>query len=360
MSEERRGRVARMRSASDGYRVTLADVAAEAGVSISTASKALSGGQPVGAITKTRVLAAASHLNYQPNRQAQSLALGQSGTVGLITNDLDGRFSNPIMMGAEDAFGVGKISVLLCNSRGDTIRERYHINALLGRQVDGLILVGARPDPRPSLGNLPVPVVYAYAPSLDEHDMSVIVDNKISGKLAVEHLLECGRRRIAVISGDPSYGAAVDRVIGASEALEQAGLTMVGGQAIFGAWTESWGRGATRALIERHGVARGSDPTGSDDGIDAIICGSDQIARGCLDALREMGLSVPGTVAVVGHDNWESVADGARPPLTSIDMNLEELGRHAANLLLRAISGEKVECTEALRSQLVVRGSTAV
>ncbi|WP_220456762.1 beta-L-arabinofuranosidase domain-containing protein [Changpingibacter yushuensis] len=359
MGQERRGRLTSDNNTKPSNRVTLEAVAALAGVSISTASKALSGRQAVSDATKTKVLAAASELDFHPNRQAQSLALGQSGTVGMITHDLEGRFANPIMMGAEDAFGVGRVSVLLCNSRGDAIREQYHINALLGHRVDGLIVVGARPDPRSSLGQLSVPVVYAYAPSDDPHDMSVTVDNRVSGRLAVEHLLECGRRRIAVISGDSGYGAAVDRVTGAAAALANAGLSIVGGQAIYGAWTESWGRGATRALMEQHGISRrpGSSKS-SDEGIDAIICGSDQIARGCLDALRDLGISVPDCVAVVGHDNWESVADGARPPLTSIDMNLENLGRHAANLLLRAIEGHKSEGIEVLPSQLVVRGST--
>lgn len=94
---------------------------------------------------------------------------GQTGTAGLLTNDIEGRFSLPILMGAEDAFGAGKISVFLCDARDDTICEQYYLNALLGRRVNGLIVVGNRTDPRASLGReLPVPVVYAYAPSTDE------------------------------------------------------------------------------------------------------------------------------------------------------------------------------------------------
>lgn len=327
-------------------RVTLADVARVAGVSTSTVSKALSGRPDVGAATKTRVLTIAEQMNFHPNQNAQNLASGRSGTVGLVTHDLEGRFSIPILLGAEDAFGAGKVSVLLCDARGDSIREQYHINALVGRQVDGLIIVGARPDPRSSLGMQPVPVVYAYAPSTNPQDTSVIVDNREGGRRAIRHLVDTGRKRIAIIGGDISYGAATDRVEGALEALNQAGLENLGDQPLYGAWSESWGRGACATIVDRY------------PDVDAILCGSDQIARGVLETLRERGINVPGDVAVVGNDNWEVLASEARPPLTSVDMNLELLGYRAASLLLQAIDGDPRPGIETVHTQLVVRGST--
>jgi len=326
---------------------TLSDVARLAGVSIATASKALNGRSQVRAETRERVVAAAEQLSFSPNSLARSLLSGRSGTVGLITHDLEGRFSIPTLMGAEDAFGSGKVSVLLCDARGDSIREQHHIQALLGRRVDGLIIVGARPDPRPSLGAMPVPVVYAYAPSEDPEDVSLVCDNVGGGRMSVEHLIACGRSRIAIITGDASYGAANDRVTGAQQALSEAGLEMVGGQALFGAWTEEWGRGATRSLLARH------------PDLDAILCGSDQIARGALDVLRELGKQVPTDVAVMGHDNWEILATNARPALTSIDMNLEELGRRAAAKLFEAMEGNPSHGVEMVPCRLALRASTA-
>jgi len=326
---------------------TLSDVARLAGVSIATASKALNGRAQVRAETRERVLAAADQLSFSPNSLARSLLSGRSGTVGLITHDLEGRFSIPTLMGAEDAFGTGKVSVLLCDARGDSIREQHHIQALLGRRVDGLIIVGARPDPRPSLGTLPVPVVYAYAPSDDENDVSLVSDNVGAGRMGIEHLLACGRSRIAIVTGDPDYGAATDRVTGAVAALHDAGLEPYGGQALFGAWTEEWGRGATRGLLARR------------PDLDAILCGNDQIARGALDVLRSEGRDVPGDVAVMGHDNWEILASNARPPLTSIDMNLEELGRRAAARLFEAMEGHPAHGVETVSCRLALRASTA-
>jgi LacI family transcriptional regulator len=324
---------------------TLSDVARLAGVSVATASKSLNGRQQVKAETRERVLSAAEQLSFSPNVLARHLLSGRSGAIGLVTHDLEGRFSIPTLMGAEDAAGTGKTSVLLCDARGDALREQYHVQALLGRRVDGLMIVGARPDPRPSLGALPVPVVYAYAPSEDPDDMSVVSDNVLGGRQVGEHLLACGRTRVAVVTGDASYGAAHDRVAGVRSALDAAGVPITG-EPLYGAWTEEWGRTAAALVLAQH------------PDVDGIVCGSDQIARGVLDQLRESGRRVPEDVAVTGHDNWEILALNARPHLTSVDMNLEEVGRRAAALLFDAIEGQVRSGTEVVPSRLVPRGST--
>jgi LacI family transcriptional regulator len=327
---------------------TLKDVARLAGVSVATASKALNGRGEVHPETRQRVIDVAARISFTPNTLARSLLAGQTGTVGLLTNDLEGRFSLPILMGAEDAFGTGKVSVLLCDARGDAIRAAYHLKALLGRRVDGLIVVGSSTDPRPSLGqDLPVPAVYAYAASTDPRDASLVPDNVAGGRLVVEHLVTTGRRRIAHVSGDGAYLAAQERARGVAAALQEAGLPLVGGRAVFGSWTEAWGRSATHALLDRH------------PDIDAIVCGSDQVARGALEVLRERGITVPQQVAVTGFDNWEVLSADSRPPLTTVDMNLEALGRLAAERLFAAMDGRHTPGAERLPCRLVIRGSTA-
>lgn len=327
--------------------VTLADVARLAGVSVATASKALNGRSHVRAETRERVREAAEQLSFSPNTMARSLIAGQTGTVGLLTSDLEGRFSIPILMGAEDAFGAGKVAGFLCDARGDAIREQHHVRALLNRRVDGLIVVGSRTDPRPSLGrDLPVPVVYTYAPSDDPEDLSIVCDNVRAGRLAIEHLISCGRTRIAHITGDPDYGASRERAEGALAALRDAGLPLVG-EVRYGSWSEGWGRAAAAMLLDRH------------PDVDAIFCGSDQVARGVMDTLRERGRDVPADVAVMGFDNWEILTTNSRPPLTSVDMNLQELGRAAARALFAALDGAPRSGLEALPCRLVIRGSTA-
>lgn len=331
---------------SSGVKPTLSDVASRAGVSVATASKALHNRPRVSASTRDRVLRIAQELSYTPNSIAQSLASGRTNTVGLITSDLQGRFSTPILIGVENELGAQSTSVLLCNVRGDAILEQHHLQSLLSRNVDGLIVVGAHPFPRQPLPrNIGVPVVYAYAPSTDPQDCSVISDNVGAGSLSIEHLLACGKRKIAIITGPRSFIAAVDRVKGATAALEEAGLQPVV-EVMYGLWDENWGRGATRMLLER-----GVD-------FDAVMCGNDQIARGCIDALKWRGLSIPSDVAVIGHDNWDVLVKSARPTITSIDMQLEKIGALAGARLVDAVNNNPQHGIEAVPCRIVQRDST--
>lgn len=327
--------------------VRLKDVAEVAGVSVATASKAINGRQDVRPATRRRVLEAAERLDFTPNALAQNLHSGSSGTVGLITHDLEGRFSIPILMGAEDAFGAGRMSIFLCDAREDAIREAHHLNSLLARRVDGIIIVGSRTDPHPPVRpEVDVPIVYVYAPSSREQDLSFVPDNVGAGQQVAEHLLSLGRRRIAHIAGDVTYAATTDRVTGVGSVLTAAGVDLVGGKPTYGAWSEGWGRAAARSVLQ------------ATPDMDAIIAGSDQIARGVLDGLRDLGRSVPDDVAVASFDNWQILATGARPQLTSVDMNFKALGRRAARAIFAAIDGEKTQGVHTEPCQLVVRGST--
>lgn len=331
-----------------GRPVTLADVAAHAGVSKSTASKALSNRYGVSQETRERIELSARRLGFTPSAVARQLTAGRTSTVGVLTNDLEGRFVLPILAGAEDALGAGELSVILCDARGDYIRERRHLQTLLERRIDGLIVVGGgRTDPRPSLGtDLPVPVVYAYAPSASSADVSVVADHAMGGALVATHLWQLGRRRIAFIGGDPTYGASQEREQGARAALAacDASLTSV---VEGGSWTERWGRVAARRLLEA------PEPP------DAIIAASDALARATLDVLRDYRLQVPQDVAVAGFDNLRSVVQDTRPPLTSVDLDLEGLGRHAASRIFQALAGEPSETGVDTRPvKLVPREST--
>jgi LacI family transcriptional regulator len=327
--------------------VTITEVARLAGVSPGTASKALNGRGNISRDTVRRVHEAAERLGYQPNALARGLLSGRTCTVGLITTDSFGRFSIPVLQGAEDALGPGSVSVLLCDSRDDRIREQHYLRILLERRVDGIIVTGRRQDPRGPVGaGLPVPVVYAMTQSTDPADLSLIPDDKQGGMLAVRHLLSTGRTRIGHVTGPTRFAASRLRSDGAADALAAAGLTLAGGGVLYGEWSEEWGRQGADVLL------RAAPDT------DAIFCGNDQIARGVADALRETGRKVPDEVALVGFDNWEIMATACRPPLTTVDMNLRELGRSAAERLLAAIEGKFTPGVEKLPCSLVVRESS--
>jgi LacI family transcriptional regulator len=326
-------------------RVGIADVAARAGVSLGTASKALNGRGALREETRARVRAAADELGFAPSTVARSLLSGRTFTVGIITTDSYGRFSIPVMRGVEDSLGVGEMIAFLCDSRDDPIREAHHLRKLLERQVDGIIVAGRRTDPRPPLSeNLPVPVVYAFAPSSSPDDCSVVSDERGAARLAVEHLVKTGRRRIAHITGPQSHAAARERAAGAVQALAALGLEMAG-EPMFGSWTETWGRFAAAQLLRGH------------PDVDGVFCGSDVVARGVTDGLREAGAGLPMQVGVVGIDNWGVIAEAARPPLTTVDLGLEEIGHRAGDLLLAAIDGHPAPGVHVVEGHLVVRES---
>ncbi|HEX6454066.1 MAG TPA: LacI family DNA-binding transcriptional regulator [Trebonia sp.] len=327
--------------------MTIADVARLAGVSQGTASKALNGRGSISPDTVRRVREAAEKLGYQANTLARGLVAGRTWTVGLITTDSFGRFSIPVMQGAEDALGPGSMAVFLCDGRGDRIREQHYLRSLLERRVDGIIVTGRRQDPREPIGSgLPVPVVYAMTQSADPDDLSLVPDDEQGGALAVRHLLSSGRTRIGHVTGPERFAAARLRASGAQSALAEAGLALHGGGPHHGGWTEEWGRQATDALLR----------TAPDT--DAVFCGNDQIARGAADAIRETGRHVPDDVALVGFDNWEVMAAACRPPLTTVDMNLRELGQAAGERLLASINGDPSSGVEKLPCSLVPREST--
>jgi LacI family transcriptional regulator len=327
--------------------VTLADVARLAGVSVATASKALNAREQVAAATRRRVLQAAEQLSFQPNVLARGLISGRSRTIGLLTEELSERFAFPVLRGVENALGNEQMCVLLCDARGDVIRRQHHIRALLSRQVDGFIILGDSNDIRPSLAReIPVPVVYVYGESDDPADLSVLADDLGGGRLAAEHLLALGRRRIAHITGPQAYRAARDRVSGLCAVLEDAALPLVGGGPHYGDWSQRWGRHAAVMVLN------------TTPDIDAIFCGNDQIAVGVVETLLDHGRRVPDDVAVVGYDNWEVLAAECRPPLTTVDLNLEQLGATAVEHLFAALDGRQSAGVIRQPCRLVVRDST--
>ncbi|WP_433434939.1 LacI family DNA-binding transcriptional regulator [Nonomuraea sp. CA-141351] len=326
---------------------TVTDVARLAGVSPGTVSKALNGRGQLAAATRERVMSAARELGFNPNLVARGLVSGRTYLVGVLTTDTIGRFTIPLLTGAEDVLGPGQMSMLLCESRGDPIREQHYIRSLLNRRVDGVIVTGRNSDVRPSLGaEVPIPVIYALVQSDDPRDTSVLHDDREGAAVAVRHLVETGRRRIAHVTGPGRHAAVKRRLLGVEDALRAEGVSLID-EPMYGEWSEAWGREAAFRL----------DRGGKE--FDGVFCASDQIARGLVDGLREAGRQVPEEVGVVGMDNWDAMAEAARPPLTTVDLNLSGLGRTAAELLVAMINGRPIETGHHLvPSSLVKRRST--
>ncbi len=321
--------------------VRITDVAALAGVSIGTASKALNGTGQLRDSTRARVKDAAEKLGFVGDARARALSSGRTYTVGMITTDSFGRFSIPVLLGAEDALSAGQMAVLLCDTRDDHVREAHYLRSLAARGVDGIIVTGRSADPRPPI-DVAIPVVYAFTPSTSADDVSITLDDSAGSALVASHVLTLGRQRVAVVTGPARHRSAERRVAGAASVLGSRLVT----PPLFGEWSERWGRQAVDVLARQ-----------SPD-VDAIVCGSDQIARGVCDRLRELGRSVPGEVAVTGFDDWDVMALASRPPLTTVDLQLEELGRVAGQALLGLIDGGAA-ASATVTPALVIRESTA-
>src|SRR5215470_15818923 len=329
-------------------RATIHDVARVAGVTIGTASKALNGGGNLRTETRDRVHEAARALGYRPNDLAQSLHRKQSFTVGMLSNDSFGRFTLPIFEALEGQLADHGIAVFMCNATDDPARERQHLDQLLGKQVDGLVITARRADRRPAidLGVYDLPVIYVFSQADDPEAFCLLPDDEGGAMLAVEHLMRLGRKRIAHITGPEHFEAVRLRRSGYRKALGAAGLDEIGGFYRPGVWSEESGREAVAALFN-----------GKREAPDALFCGNDQIARGAADALREKGLDIPETVAIVGFDNWDVMVTASRPPLTSVDMNLRALGREAGERLIAMIAGQRFAGVRRLPCTLHIRDS---
>src|ERR1700676_1341371 len=313
-------------------RLTIRDVARLSNVSVGTVSKALNNSGSLRQETRERVIAIAKELGFRPNDLAQSLHRGQSFTVGLISTDSFGRFTIPIMEGLEECLTDSRIAVFMCNATDDPVREAQHVESLVGKRVDGIVATARRADRRDKL-QLPdphVPVIYVFSQTDDPEAFCLLPDDEGGAVLATGHLARLGRRRIAHLTGPERFEAVRLRRDGYRAALAGAGLEEPDGFYLPGVWSEGWGREGVAQLFR----GRRAPP-------DAIFCGNDQIARGVADALRERGIGVPDTVSLVGFDNWEIMAEATRPPLTSVDMNLKELGREAGRKLMGLIAGER-------------------
>ncbi|HZX05337.1 LacI family DNA-binding transcriptional regulator [Kribbella sp.] len=319
--------------------VRMVDVAALAGVSAGTASKALNDTGQLSQETRDRVRRAAAQLGFTPDSRGRALSSGRTYTVALLTTDSTGRFSIPIMRGVEDVLSAGELATVLCDTRDDPLRELTYLRSMVARGVDGIVVTGRRTEPRPPI-KVSIPVVYALAASTNPSDASVIVDDAGGAAAAITHLQGLGRQRIAHITGPANHRSATAR----AEAVVSAAGEALCCDPLYGEWSERWGRQATDVVLRQRP--------------DAISCGSDQIARGVCDRLRELGHAIPDEIAVTGYDNWSVMALASRPPLTTVDPRLEDLGRRAATLLLEAIAGKRHRGVVELPARLITREST--
>ena len=329
-------------------RPTIHDVARRAGVTVGTASKALNGRGSLREETRERVRTAAREMDFRPNELMLSLQRGRTFTVGFVTEDPEERFTMPLLSGIESALGEARVLVYFARLTGEPDQERQVIDALLSKRIEGLVYSRTRIDAGPpvSVGSYPTPVVYVDTLVTDPDSLSVIPDDFQGGRLATQHLVDQGRTRIAHLTGPGDWLSTRLRAEATRQVLAEARLDCPAHRLVFGEWTEMFGFDAIAPLLDR------------DPDIDALFAGNDRIARGAMDRLARLGVRVPEDIAVVGFDNLRMVVEQAHPPITSVDMNLADLGRVAVEHLLAMIAGEPRSGVIRLPCSLVVRASS--
>jgi LacI family transcriptional regulator len=329
----------------------LRDVAELAGVHISTASRALSGGPSasmVNPVTRRRVRESAEQLGYRVNGVARALKTRRSFTIGLLIPDITNPVFPPMVRGAEDVLDASGYSLVLGNTDDDEDKGRKEVSAMLQGQVAGLMLATARREDAlvDELREGRAPVVLVNR-AVDRAGVSAVVpDDEVGMALAVEHLERLGHRRIAYVSGPRTTSTGARRHAGFERAMRTHGLADAALVEV-PAFTEAAGRGGAEEVLA--GAAR---PT-------AIVAGNDTIALGVLDALRAQGLSCPDDMSLVGFNDMLFV-DRIDPPLTTVRISQYDLGHRAAELLLaRLADPDRRPETVLVSAELVVRGSTA-
>jgi len=298
------------------------------------------------------VEAAIERLGYVPNRAARSLVTRRSDSVGVIITEPTNRlFQDPFFprllrgISAELAARELQLVLLMPESRADEVRlERY----LAAWHVDGALLVSLHGrDPLPGrLADLGFPFVIGGRPPRGVRASYVDVDNRDGARIAIDHLVEAGRRRIATIAGPQDMAPGIDRLLGYREALTSAGLSTDPTLEEAADFTFDGGAAAMRTLLERC------------PDLDAVFCASDLMAAGAVGVLRAAGRRVPADVAVVGYDD-SPVAETTEPPLTSVRQPVEEMGREMVRLLVAGLrTPEPVGRRVILATRLVPRASS--
>jgi LacI family transcriptional regulator len=338
--------------------VRMRDVAERAGVSPQTVSRVLRDGGLVAPGTAARVRAAMQELGYLGNEAAGALKRGQTRMLGLLCPLLTMPFWSEVAAGVESEAHAHGYSLFLCDTSDSLAKEAAYIALLLGHRVAGIIYVlpRCRPDRDVACAALlgaRVPVVVISSNLDDLPYCHVRTDDVRAGYVAVRHLLDLGRRRPALVAtaGDtaalvpPGHGD-VDRLAGAGQALEEAGIDPYLVPLFLASGSVEGGRAIGEFLLA------GETPLP-----DALLVTTDTLALGILEILRAHGVRVPEDIAIVAHDGLLETSV-AVPSLTTIAPPRQEMGRACVDLLLCARTGKELPPAEVLDAVFVAREST--
>ncbi|MFO1339217.1 MAG: substrate-binding domain-containing protein [Burkholderiaceae bacterium] len=333
MAEQTSKRARRARSASavpatGETVVTLEMVAAAAGVSPSTVSRILNGTAKVHADKKAAVDAAIARLGFRPNPVARGLAGGRTLSIGVVTQAINSPFYGEGLRGIEDELAAAGYMPLFVSGHWNAADEQRCIDLLLSRRVDGVIMFTGRLSDEALLAlAAQVPTVVTGRKLAAPRLVDLNFDNVEGARLATQHLIGLGHRRIVHITGDMAHADAVDREQGYRQALQQAGLAVDPALIVPGNFLEASGLAALDHLFDTR------------QDFSAIFAANDQMAAGVSLGLYRRHLRVPDDVSLVGFDDL-AASTYSVPPLTTVRQPVFELGRLSAAAMLGLLRGE--------------------
>jgi LacI family transcriptional regulator len=326
--------------------VTIQDIARIACVSKSTVSRVLNGTAAVHADKRRAVLDAIGRLGFKPNVVARSLARGRSMTIGVLTQLIGSPFYDTVSQGVITGLNGTGYSPIFVDGQWQKAEEIDAIRALLGRRVDGLVLIGGG-VPGDEIADLcdglPTVVVARQLPS-DRHHC-IFMDNVEGGNQATKHLIEHGHQQIAVIRGLEHQQDAIDRFTGYQQALLEAGISLNPGLVLPGDFSAESGVRAIQHLISH------------EQPFTAVFAANDMTAFGARLALYRRGIRVPEDVSIVGFDD-QMEASFMTPPLTTVRQPAREMGEQASQAVLKMITGDSFT-SKPVHGELVIRESVA-
>lgn len=324
---------------------TMADVARAAGLSIATVSRVLSGRASVAPDYRARVVAAVAALGYRPNRLARNLRRNSTDMIGIVISDIENaHFSEMTHVAEEEAYRRG-YRVLLCNTDESGEKQASYLQMLAAERPLGVILSPCDSNGREigELLDLGIPIVAFDRPVDDPRADAVLADNFEASRMAVEHLFECGRRRIGYLGISTQIETGARRLAGYRAALADVGLE------------PHWEDGGLRLMSGQRAAER---LLGGSPDLDAMIVGNNMLTPGALRVIRAAGRKVPGDIAMVAFDDpfWAELID---PPLTTLAQPVRSMTATAVRLLLDSIEGRRREPERIVfRFTLKVRGSS--
>jgi LacI family transcriptional regulator len=329
--------------------VTLRFIADSLGLHVSTVSRVLNGAADNGARaasgdTAQRIRQLAAELSYQPNPHATSLRTERSNLIGVLVPRLSDLVLATIYEGIEEAAAEHGLSAFVTNTRDDPDTQRKRTKMVLDRRVDGLIFGDAHADGRflDEIAAAGTPFVLVNRRAGDHP--AITCDDYLGGRLVAEHLLELGHEDVAVIAGEPYASTAIERAAGFVDRYREAGVTIPAHRIVPSHFDTAGGRKAAERILSDHRPS-------------AIFAVNDFAAIGAAGSARDHGLLLGTDIAIVGFNDTPLAAE-LPIPLTTVRSPMQEMGRLAAESLVRLLGGERIE-SQRLRPTLMVRASTS-